>query len=63
MEEILKILNDAKVFFVATTEDDKPRVRPFGFAMILKANYIFVQAIIKMYTGSLKQTPTLKFVQ
>lgn len=33
MNEILKFITDAKVFYLATVEDDKPRVRPFGFAM------------------------------
>jgi uncharacterized pyridoxamine 5'-phosphate oxidase family protein len=33
MNEILKFITDAKVFYLATVEGDKPRVRPFGFAM------------------------------
>lgn len=30
MEEVLKYLQEAKTFFVATIEGDKPKVRPFG---------------------------------
>ena len=33
MNEILKFLTDAKVFYIATVDGDKPRVRPFAFSM------------------------------
>lgn len=33
MNEILKFITDAKIFYMATVEGDKPRVRPFGFSM------------------------------
>lgn len=33
MNEILKFITDSKVFYIATVEGDKPKVRPFGFAM------------------------------
>jgi uncharacterized pyridoxamine 5'-phosphate oxidase family protein len=33
MEEIIKFLQDCKVFYLATSEGDQPRVRPMGFAM------------------------------
>lgn len=30
MEEIIRFFDDAKMFFIATVEDNQPRVRPFG---------------------------------
>ncbi|MGV8980074.1 pyridoxamine 5'-phosphate oxidase family protein [Clostridium sp.] len=33
MNEILKFITDAKIFYIATVEGDKPKVRPFGFSM------------------------------
>lgn len=33
MEEILKFLVESKVFYVATVDGDKPKVRPFAFVM------------------------------
>lgn len=30
MERVLKFLKDAEVYYLATMEDDQPRVRPFG---------------------------------
>jgi uncharacterized pyridoxamine 5'-phosphate oxidase family protein len=34
MEEILKFLQDNKVFYLATVDGDQARVRPMGFIMI-----------------------------
>jgi uncharacterized pyridoxamine 5'-phosphate oxidase family protein len=33
METVVKFLNDAKTFYLATVEGDQPRVRPMGFVM------------------------------
>ena len=33
MNEILKFITDAKTFYIATVDGNKPKVRPFGFAM------------------------------
>ncbi|WP_026882446.1 pyridoxamine 5'-phosphate oxidase family protein [Clostridium akagii] len=41
MNEILKFINDAKIFYLATVEGDQPRVRPFGFAMEYQGKIYF----------------------
>ena len=41
MDEILKILRDNGVVFVATTDGDAGRVRPFGFAEIYDGRLYF----------------------
>jgi uncharacterized pyridoxamine 5'-phosphate oxidase family protein len=41
MNEILKFITDAKIFYLATVEGDKPRIRPFGFAMEHKGKIYF----------------------
>ncbi|MDR2499847.1 MAG: pyridoxamine 5'-phosphate oxidase family protein [Treponema sp.] len=33
MERLLRFLQEAKVFYLATVEGDQPRVRPMGFIM------------------------------
>ena len=33
MERLLRFLQDAKVFYLATVEGDQPRLRPMGFVM------------------------------
>lgn len=41
MEEIIKFFDDAKMFFIATVEDDQPRVRPFGGLLALNNKLYF----------------------
>lgn len=33
MNEVIEFLNDCGVFFLATVDGDKPKVRPYGFVM------------------------------
>lgn len=42
MEEVLKFLKECGVYFLATVEDGKPRVRPFGTAEIFE-NHLYIQ--------------------
>lgn len=41
MDELLKLLNDASIFYIATVDGDKARVRPFGFAMRFEGKLYF----------------------
>ena len=47
MNEVLEFLQKNHVFFLATVEDDQPRVRPFGFVMKYEGRLYFC-------TGSMK---------
>ena len=47
MEEVLKFLKECGVYYLATVEDGKPRVRPFGTAEIFE-NHLYIQ------TGNIK---------
>ena len=42
MEEVLKFLKECGVYYLATVEDGKPRVRPFGTAEIFE-NHLYIQ--------------------
>lgn len=42
MEEVLKFLKECGVYYLATIEDGKPRVRPFGTAEIFE-NHLYIQ--------------------
>lgn len=33
MNEIIKLITEAKTFYIATVDGNKPKVRPFGFIM------------------------------
>ena len=49
MERVCKFLKDAGVYYLATVEDDQPRVRPFGTANIFEGR-LYIQ------TGKIKPT-------
>lgn len=42
MEEVLRFLKECGVYYLATVEDGKPRVRPFGTAEIFE-NHLYIQ--------------------
>ena len=42
MERVEKFLKEAKTYYLATTEGDKPRVRPFGTAHIFEGK-LYIQ--------------------
>ena len=42
MEEVLKFLKECGVYYLATVEDGKPRVRPFGTAEIFE-KHLYIQ--------------------
>ena len=41
MEEIIEFFNKAKMFYLATVDGDKPRVRPFGGLLLLNGKVYF----------------------
>ena len=43
MERVCKFLKEAKTYYLATVDGDKPKVRPFGTAHILRDGFIFRQ--------------------
>ena len=49
MERVCQFLKDAGVYYLATVEDDQPRVRPFGTAHIFQGK-LYIQ------TGKVKPT-------
>lgn len=42
MEEVLKFLEESNVYYLATMDNDKPRVRPFGTINIYD-NHLYIQ--------------------
>lgn len=44
MNTIVKFLNDAKTFYLATTKDGKPDVRPMGIALPYEDKIYFITA-------------------
>lgn len=42
MEEVRNFLKESEVYYLATIEDNKPKVRPFGTAEIFE-NHLYIQ--------------------
>ena len=42
MEEVQQFLKECEVYYLATVDDEKPRVRPFGTAEIFE-NHLYIQ--------------------
>ncbi|MDR3111663.1 MAG: pyridoxamine 5'-phosphate oxidase family protein [Elusimicrobiota bacterium] len=47
VDKVVKFLQDAKVFYIATTEESQPRVRPFGVV-------VNIDGKVSICTGSFK---------
>ena len=60
MEEILKFLQEAKVFYLATVDGDQPRVRPMGFVMIYKGKLYFSTNNTKEMYKQMKANPKVE---
>jgi uncharacterized pyridoxamine 5'-phosphate oxidase family protein len=60
MNEILNFLTESKTFYLATTDGDKPRVRPFGFFMELEGRLYFATNETKPSFRQLKANPNLE---
>ena len=48
MEKIVQFLKDAQVYYLATTDGDQPRVRPFGTAHVFEDK-------LYIHTGKVKE--------
>jgi len=54
MKEVLAFLQETKVFFISTVDDDQPTVRPFAF---------FMEYENKLYFGTSESRSTFKHLQ
>ncbi len=57
LHKTLKFLQDAKTFYIATVEDDKPRVRPFGLVVEHEGKLWFGTANTKAVYRQLQSNP------
>ena len=60
MNEVLEFLKDCKRFFVATTEDGKPKVRPFGFIMTHEDKLYFATGNQKPFFQQIMSNPEIE---
>jgi len=60
MEEVLKFLQEAKTFYLASVEKDQPRVRPLGFVMIYDGKLSFCTNNKKEMFKQMKANPKIE---
>ncbi|AYD40171.1 pyridoxamine 5-phosphate oxidase [Clostridium fermenticellae] len=60
MDEVLKFLNENKVFYLATINGETPAVRPFGFAMNYNNKLCFCTANTKDVYKQMKINPNIQ---
>ncbi|BAF58399.1 MAG: pyridoxamine 5'-phosphate oxidase family protein [Pelotomaculum sp.] len=57
MDEVLKFLTDNPVFYIATVDGGRPRVRPFGFVMKYEGKLWFCTNNQKNVYKQLRENP------
>lgn len=60
MEEVLKFLQEAGVWYLATDEDGQPHVRPFGSQMIYNGKLYFQTGLKKDVAKQLLKNPKIE---
>lgn len=61
MEEVIKIFKENGYGFLATVEDGKPRVRPFGFMFYENGKLYFCTSNTKKVYKQLIETPYIEY--
>lgn len=62
MDKVLKFLKDAETYYLATVEDDQPRVRPFGTAHVFEGKLYIQTGKSKMFRNNFIKILKQKFV-
>lgn len=60
MEKVCEFLQKAHVFYVATTEGDQPRVRPFGIAHIIDGKLCVMTGKCKPVSKQIMKNPKVE---
>lgn len=62
LEKVNKFLDDAKVFYLLTTDGDQPKGRPFGFHMIEDGKLYFGAGTFKKCFAQLSKNPKVEIL-
>ena len=57
LEKVLKFLDEAQTYYLATVEGDQPRVRPFGTALVYRDKLYIQTGKVKPVSHQLKANP------
>jgi uncharacterized pyridoxamine 5'-phosphate oxidase family protein len=61
MEEVIKFLRENRLGFLASVDNGKPKVRPWGFMFEEKGKFYFCTNTTKDVYKQLKKTPYIEF--
>ena len=60
MEEVYEFLKKCETYYIATVDGDKPRVRPFGTALIFE-NRLYIQTgKVKNVSKQMMKNPNIE---
>jgi len=59
MEEVLNFLKELKTFYIATVENNKPKIRPFGAIMEFEGKLYFVTSTTKNVFKQIIENPNV----
>ncbi len=57
IEKVIKFLDDVQTYYLATVENDQPRVRPFGTALVCNGKLYIQTGKIKDVSKQLAKNP------
>lgn len=57
IEKVCQFLDEAKVYYLATAEEDQPRVRPFGTALVYEGKLYIQTGKVKSVSKQLAVNP------
>ena len=57
MEKVVQFLKDAQTYYLATVENDQPRVRPFGTAHIFEDKLYIQTGKVKDVSKQIEANP------
>jgi uncharacterized pyridoxamine 5'-phosphate oxidase family protein len=60
VKQVVSLLNEAGVFYIATVENRQPRVRPFGFVMEYEGKIYFTTGNKKNVYNQLQKNPRVE---
>ncbi|MCR4689867.1 MAG: pyridoxamine 5'-phosphate oxidase family protein [Lachnospiraceae bacterium] len=60
MESVVKFLKEAEVYYLATTDGDQPRVRPFGTAHIFEGKLYIQTGKVKDVSRQIHANPKVE---
>lgn len=60
MEEVYAFLKKCQVYYLATTEGDQPRVRPFGTIDLYQGRLYIQTGKVKKVSAQMKKNPKIE---